>query len=111
MKRRGQLSLELLLLLAAYFAFLAVFVSASKDSFARSFDAGKKFSSNVELEGTCFFIDFFSLDGAHSVVGEDFSGFSSSGRKLFFGNGSAECFSEFRFENGLKVKTPGEEPR
>jgi len=108
---RSQLSLEFLLLLAAYLAFLAVLVSSSKGGFLKSVSAGKEVSAKATLEGACFFIDFFSLDGTHSLFEKNFGGFSSRGKTLYYSNRSTECLSAFRFENGLKVQTQETESR
>ncbi|MEM4254805.1 MAG: hypothetical protein QXR53_00550 [Candidatus Norongarragalinales archaeon] len=104
--RKAQFSLEFLLLLAAFLAFAGVFASAGKAVFQKSVLLSQEVSTEEKLSGACLYIDFFSLDGLHAVSGgESFQGFSSQGRRLFFGNFSAECNSRFRFEGGkLKVE-------
>ena len=114
MKKKSQLSLELLLFLAAYFAFIAVMAGFAKENFAQTLSVGKNASTQAELEGACFYVDFFSLDGKNAVSSGNFSRFSSAGKTLFEENSnrSAECNSEFRFESGLlKVKVSEKEVR
>ncbi len=100
-----QASLGLLLTLSAYFAFLALLISAAHASFEKSIQASGSASGKLVLQGACFYIDSFSLDGKHAVAGKNFSGFSSQGKRLAFGNSSWTCNSTFRFEDGLKVET------
>lgn len=100
-----QASLELLLVLSAYFAFLALLISAAHASFEKSVQAPSSVSDKVRLQETCFYIDSFSLDGKHAVAEKNFAGFSSQGKNLTFGNSSWTCNSTFRFEDGLKVET------
>lgn len=100
-----QASLELLLLLSAYLAFMALLVSGARASFEKSLQASNSASDKIRLQGACYYIDSFSLDGKHVLQGKNFSGFSAQGKKLFSGNSSWHCNSTFRFEGGLKVET------
>ncbi len=110
--RKGQASLELVMLLAAYAAFIAVFASGLKGAFAESASVSKNVSRQAALENACFTILFFSLDGGRTVMrggtaGFDGfpDGFSSNGSTLRYGGSSLECNASFRLEDGLKVET------
>lgn len=110
---RAQLSLEFLISLAAFFAFLTVLVSVAKGGFETSVSASQNALVKQNLSEACFFIGFFSLDGKHAFVEKSFQGFSSEGKELRLQNFSRECGFEFRFEGDgmLKVESQGMEVR
>ena len=102
-KKKSQLSLELLVFLAAYFAFIAVMAGFARENFDKTVSVGKNASAQAELEGACFYIDFFSLDGKNALSRSDFSNFSSSGKTLSLEKWKRgiDCGSEFGFDSGL----------
>ena len=105
-KRKSQFALETLLLLAGFFAFLGILIGFGNEKLAESIAVAKEFSGETKLSDACLLIGFFALDGQNALLeSNNFQGFKSKGNSLFFGNYSANCPQEFRFEGELKIGT------
>lgn len=98
---KAQLSLELLLVLAAYAAFLALLSQSASQGFQGVLGQGGQAGKISELNAACFYVGLFTADGSNTLVSRNFSEYSAEGKKLFLGNASVSCPSEVRFENGL----------
>ncbi len=110
--RKGQLSTEFLVLLAALLAFLALFASVARAGMEKSVLLSKEIAEEQTLANACAYVRFFSLDGIHAISKKTFAGFSADGGRLVFGNSSLVCPARFRFEGGvLKVEPKALEVR
>lgn len=110
---KAQVSMEALLVIAAYAAFIAAFASFEVGLGKET--AGQKtvFLQKTELNGACFLLDEFSLNGKHASMDLGLNeSFVASGKKLGLAgsNQSVECFSNVSSSNGLRVEMSNFEP-
>ncbi|HIH20913.1 TPA: hypothetical protein HA244_06630 [Candidatus Micrarchaeota archaeon] len=108
---KSQASLEFVLLLAGYFAFLAVLSSAAASGFNKSVSIVHQAVVRDELRTACFSAGIFSLDGKRTFAEGRLAGFVAPVGRMALENGTESCFADSRVEGSLKIRTGKEEQR
>jgi len=101
---KAQLSLELMLAIAAYFALIAAFASFETQVGERARNEATSASSFLKARAACAVIDEFSLSARNTAV--DFSQLenaTASENTVFIDGANATCNSPVRSQDGLRV--------
>ncbi len=110
--RPGQFSLELLMVVAAYFALLSVFIAAENSAGKELSAAAKTLSNRTSASLTCLFLDFFSLNARNTAMrlGEQ-KNLLAAGHVLARGSERATCVAKMQgTEKKVRVEQNEREP-
>jgi len=109
---RGQFSLELLAVFAAYFALLSAFIAAENDAGKDLSTAAQGFSNRTAAANACFFLDFFAEDARNTAMSAGgLKNLVAGGHIVAKGGETAVCMAKIQgTENGVVVEQNEREP-
>ncbi|VVB67295.1 Uncharacterised protein [Candidatus Norongarragalina meridionalis] len=107
---RAQISLEFMLILAAYLSLIAVFAHFETGLGSRMLDEGKGAADKVEANAACMLFDFFALDGRNTAMALDRTGnatITASESTVTVGGATTACIAAVRSGDRIGVKQVG----
>ncbi|PIO06591.1 hypothetical protein COT29_00350 [Candidatus Micrarchaeota archaeon CG08_land_8_20_14_0_20_59_11] len=107
---RAQVSLEFMLILAAYLSLIAAFAHFENGLGARMLGEGRDAADRVEANAACMLFDFFALDGRNAAMTFDRASnttLSVEGNNVRVGTAATACVATARSGDRIGVKQVG----